>query len=40
MDSIPPRVSGISPMAGRSAPGNIHWNADITVQAGGQEGCP
>lgn len=43
VDSVPPRASAISPVAGlkafqwdgRSPPGNNHWNADFTVQAGG-----
>lgn len=44
VDSVPPRTSSISPVAGLealltgdgiSAPGNIHWNADFIVLAGG-----
>lgn len=33
-----PRASGISPMAGRSAPGNIHWNADFRVRQEDRQG--
>lgn len=44
VDSVPPRTSSISLVAGLealltgdgiSAPGNIHWNADFIVLAGG-----
>ena len=46
VDSVPPRASGISPVAGlkafhwdgRSAPDSIHWNADLQFRQEDSQG--